>query len=125
MPTYDYECTYCEHTFEEFQSITAEPLSACPECGKAVKRLIGAGMGVIFKGSGFYTTDYKKTSSPPPSEPKSSESKTKEKNEKDSSKPEKKPEVKSSKSDRITRSPLPFSLLAGMIPSRRLTRLRG
>jgi putative FmdB family regulatory protein len=62
MPTYEYECTKCRYVFEEFQSITADPLSECPKCGKAVRRLIGAGMGIIFKGSGFYTTDYKKTS---------------------------------------------------------------
>jgi len=62
MPTYEYECTRCGHRFEEFQSITAEPLKECPKCTGAVKRLIGAGIGIIFKGSGFYTTDYKKSS---------------------------------------------------------------
>ena len=60
MPTYDYECTSCGHTFEAFQSITAEPIGICPECGKKkVQRLIGSGSGIIFKGSGFYTTDYR------------------------------------------------------------------
>ena len=60
MPTYDYECRECEHLFEEFQSITAKPLRRCPECGKnKLRRLIGAGAGVIFKGSGFYETDYR------------------------------------------------------------------
>jgi len=59
MPTYDYECTECPHTFEKFQSIKAKPLRKCPECGGVVRRLIGAGAGVIFKGSGFYETDYK------------------------------------------------------------------
>jgi putative FmdB family regulatory protein len=62
MPTYDYECTHCGHVFEAFQSITAEPISSCPKCGKAVRRLIGGGMGIIFKGSGFYSTDNKKGS---------------------------------------------------------------
>ena len=62
MPTYEYECTKCGHTFEAFQSITAAPLSSCPQCRGKVRRLIGGGMGVIFKGSGFYTTDYKKSS---------------------------------------------------------------
>ena len=95
MPTYDYECIHCGHAFEEFQRMTAEPLSACPKCGKAVKRLIGAGMGVIFKGSGFYTTDNKKTSAAP-SEPKTSDSKPKEKTEKTSSNTESKSESKSS-----------------------------
>ncbi|MHC4599759.1 MAG: FmdB family zinc ribbon protein [Planctomycetota bacterium] len=60
MPTYDYECRNCRHAFEEFQSITANPLRKCPSCGKrSLERLIGAGAGVIFRGSGFYTTDYR------------------------------------------------------------------
>jgi putative FmdB family regulatory protein len=62
MPTYEYECTKCGHTFEAFQSIKDAALSSCPECTGKVRRLIGGGMGVIFKGSGFYTTDYKKGS---------------------------------------------------------------
>ncbi len=62
MPTYEYECTKCGHTFEAFQSITEKPLSRCPRCQGRIKRLIGGGMGVIFKGSGFYTTDYKRSS---------------------------------------------------------------
>ena len=62
MPTYDYKCKECEHEFEEFQQMTAKPLKKCPECDGKVKRLIGAGAGVIFKGSGFYETDYKKKS---------------------------------------------------------------
>jgi len=60
MPTYDYKCAACGHRFEAFQSITADALDKCPECGrKRLERLIGAGAGVIFKGSGFYQTDYK------------------------------------------------------------------
>jgi putative FmdB family regulatory protein len=60
MPTYDYKCTACGHTFEQFQSIMADPIKRCPQCGKAkVKRLIGTGAGLIFKGSGFYITDYR------------------------------------------------------------------
>ena len=62
MPTYEYECRSCKHRFEEFQSITEEPIKKCPKCGKAVRRLFGGGMGIIFKGSGFYTTDYKRSS---------------------------------------------------------------
>jgi putative FmdB family regulatory protein len=59
MPTYDYECPDCGRKFEVFQSISAKPVKVCPECGKRrVKRLIGAGAGLIFKGSGFYLTDY-------------------------------------------------------------------
>ena len=60
MPTYEYECEKCGHKFEEFQSIMAEPLKKCPKCNGKVRRLIGAGSGLIFKGSGFYATDYKK-----------------------------------------------------------------
>ena len=71
MPTYDYICNDCGHTFEEFQSITAKSLSVCPQCGGKIKRLIGAGNGIIFKGSGFYITDYKNSKS------KTSESKNK------------------------------------------------
>ena len=60
MPTYEYKCTACGHTFEQFQSIKAAPTKRCPQCGKAkVKRLIGTGAGLIFKGSGFYITDYR------------------------------------------------------------------
>jgi putative FmdB family regulatory protein len=60
MPTYDYRCEACGHAFEEFQSITADPLKTCPECSKdQLRRLIGTGAGIIFKGSGFYETDYR------------------------------------------------------------------
>ena len=63
MPTYDYMCEDCEHQFEQFQSITARPTRKCPECGKMkLRRLIGAGAGIIFKGSGFYQTDYRSES---------------------------------------------------------------
>src|SRR5688500_2523242 len=60
MPTYEYKCDACEAEFERFQSITAPAIKRCPECGKAkVRRLIGTGAGLIFKGSGFYITDYR------------------------------------------------------------------
>ena len=62
MPTYEYECTKCGHTFEAFQSMKDEPLSSCPKCRGRIRRLIQGGIGIIFKGSGFYTTDYKKSS---------------------------------------------------------------
>ena len=63
MPTYDYLCASCNHTFEKFESMSANPSKKCPECGKLqLKRLIGAGAGVIFKGSGFYETDYRSES---------------------------------------------------------------
>jgi len=60
MPTYEYICEKCGHRFERFQSITARPIRICPACGKReLKRLIGPGAGIIFKGSGFYQTDYR------------------------------------------------------------------
>ncbi|HEY5614782.1 MAG TPA: FmdB family zinc ribbon protein [Bacteroidota bacterium] len=60
MPTYDYRCGECGHEFEEFQSMSAEMLKTCPKCGKDVlKRAMGSGAGMIFKGGGFYQTDYK------------------------------------------------------------------
>jgi putative FmdB family regulatory protein len=60
MPTYEYKCEACGHTFEKFQSMTAAHIRKCPVCGKSrVKRLIGTGAGLIFKGSGFYITDYR------------------------------------------------------------------
>ena len=60
MPTYDYVCDACEHSFELFQSIKAEPEKKCPQCGKKkLRRLFGIGAGVVFKGSGFYQTDYR------------------------------------------------------------------
>lgn len=73
MPTYDYVCDACEHRFEEFQSMKDAALTVCPKCSKPkLRRLIGGGAGIIFKGSGFYVTDYKKNgSSPAPSEPSS------------------------------------------------------
>ena len=62
MPTYEYECLEAGHRFEEFQSITAAPLVDCPICGGKVRRLISGGAGIIFKGSGFYQTDYRSDS---------------------------------------------------------------
>ncbi len=63
MPTYEYQCKNCKHLFEEFQSITAKPLKKCPECKKIkLQRLIGGGAGLLFKGSGFYITDYRSDS---------------------------------------------------------------
>lgn len=59
MPTYEYECRRCAKVFEAFQSITAPPLRRCPDCKGPVRRLIGRGAGIIFKGAGFYQTDYR------------------------------------------------------------------
>ena len=62
MPTYEYECKTCTHRFEIFQNMSEAPLKTCPACGKSVRRLIGGGAGIIFKGSGFYATDNKSSS---------------------------------------------------------------
>ena len=63
MPTYEYQCSSCNHEFELFQSITAKPVKKCPACKRATaKRLISAGASIIFKGSGFYETDYRSDS---------------------------------------------------------------
>lgn len=63
MPTYDYRCDACGHTFEEMQSFSAELLKTCPECKKdSLRRLFGTGAGILFKGSGFYETDYRSES---------------------------------------------------------------
>jgi len=60
MPTYEYRCESCGHEFEEFQSIKAGPIKVCPRCKRhKVRRLIGTGAAVLFKGSGFYETDYR------------------------------------------------------------------
>lgn len=59
MPTYEYECTKCAHVFERFQSMRDAPVKRCPLCRCKVRKMIGAGAGIIFKGSGFYETDYR------------------------------------------------------------------
>jgi len=83
MPTYEYACPKCGHTFEQFQSMRDEPIKRCPQCKKlGVKRLIGGGAGLIFKGSGFYITDYKnkkssdKSDKPAPAADKAAPAKT-------------------------------------------------
>ncbi len=63
MPTYEYKCNNCGYVFEEFQSINDEPIKICPKCGGSVRKKISAGVGLIFKGSGFYITDYKRKGS--------------------------------------------------------------
>lgn len=99
MPTYEYRCGRCGHQFEEFQSIKANPLKTCPECKtENLKRLLGAGAGLIFKGSGFYITDYKnngngkaeKDSSKPAKEAKSTADSAKETSKQSSEKTSKK-----------------------------------
>lgn len=62
MPTYEYQCQKCKKHHEAFQSITAKPLAKCPKCGGRLQRLLGSGSGFLFKGSGFYITDYRSKS---------------------------------------------------------------
>jgi putative FmdB family regulatory protein len=63
MPTYEYQCDACQHNFDDFQSMNDKPLKKCPQCGKPkLRRIFGAGAAVIFKGSGFYQTDYRSES---------------------------------------------------------------
>jgi putative FmdB family regulatory protein len=101
MPTYDYSCDSCNHEFELFQSITAKPEKKCPKCKKnKLRRLFGAGAGIMFKGSGFYQTDYRsdsykkaaeadkpKTDSAPAGDSNSSKSETKPAKSESKSKP--------------------------------------
>jgi len=78
MPTYEYVCTKCGHAMEAFQSMKDAPLTKCPACKKpALKRQVGGGAGLIFKGSGFYITDYKKKSGTPDATPASKSPATK------------------------------------------------
>ena len=79
MPTYEYYCTGCGFEFEEFQSIASEPITVCPKCKARVERKISGGSGLIFKGSGFYITDYKKSGTSEAPAEKKSEDKSKSK----------------------------------------------
>lgn len=114
MPTYEYICENCGCEFERFQSITARPLRKCPECGKsALKRLVGTGSGIIFKGSGFYQTDYRSESykEGEKSEKKAADtgtSKDKSKAKTDDSKPtdKTKPDAKGKKKSADTKPPV-------------------
>ena len=76
MPMYEYGCKHCGHTFEVSQGMKEDPLRICPQCGKEIRRLISSGMGLIFKGSGFYATDNSKTKGKdaPKADPKPAES---------------------------------------------------
>jgi putative FmdB family regulatory protein len=64
MPTYEYECRKCGEAFEYFQRMSDPPMSVCEKCGGQLAKLVSAGSGLIFKGSGFYITDYKKSGEP-------------------------------------------------------------
>src|SRR5215217_6430535 len=102
MPTYDYECDACGHTFELFQSITEPVQKKCPKCGKLkLRRLFGTGAAVVFKGSGFYQTDYRSDSYKKAAEKDkpASESKSDSKSDKSESKSESKSKSAETKSD--------------------------
>ncbi|MFO0935436.1 MAG: zinc ribbon domain-containing protein [Gemmataceae bacterium] len=94
MPTYDYVCDACEHKFEQWQSFHDEPLKKCPACKKAkLRRLFGGGAAILFKGSGFYETDYNRSESYKNAEKSEKESSTKSET-KTETKSESKSEVK-------------------------------
>lgn len=85
MPTYEYQCLECNYKFEAFQPINEKPLKKCPVCKGKAKRMISGGAGLIFKGSGFYITDYKKNEQKKSTEiPKSEEKKKSDETEKGS-----------------------------------------
>jgi len=102
MPTYDYICEGCGYEFEQFQTIKAKPIRKCPRCGKvSLKRLIGVGAGIIFKGAGFYQTDYRSESYKKAAESEKSST------SKDTEKKETTAESKESKSSSSRRRPPP------------------
>ena len=83
MPTYDYICNECKKTFEYFQSMSANPITDCPECKKdSLRRIISGGTGLIFKGSGYYLTDYKDKKTKKSSDKKDNKIKKKDKSNK-------------------------------------------
>jgi putative FmdB family regulatory protein len=91
MPTYEYKCSKCGFHFEKFQSIKDAPLKKCPECGKdTLKKLISGGAGLIFKGNGFYLTDYAKKTSGPKKETKTDKKESDTKQKPDTKKDQKK-----------------------------------
>ena len=105
MPTYEYRCDGCEHEMEAFQSITASPLKKCPECGKQkLKRLISGGGALLFKGSGFYETDYRSADYKKAAEKESKSSETKS-DKKSDKKAEAKPEKKSDPKPKVESKP--------------------
>lgn len=83
MPIYEYECEKCHHLFEELQPFTDKIIKECPQCGDRANRLISQGAGLIFKGTGFYITDYARKKTPEPSETKKSDSSKEKKSDSD------------------------------------------
>ena len=95
MPTYEYRCKSCGHEFEEFQTMSSDPLTMCPKCAKpTLKRLMSSGVGLVFKGSGFYLTDYKKANTSSSSSTKSESKPNSQSESKSDSKQETKPDAK-------------------------------
>lgn len=94
MPTYSYECGGCGHILDVFHGMSAEPKVKCEQCGKKCKRLMGTGAGFIFKGTGFYETDYKDKKGTPPEKPKAEGTSTSTTESKPEAKTEKKSEPK-------------------------------
>lgn len=94
MPTYSYECGGCGHILDVFHGMSAEPKVKCEQCGKKCKRLMGTGAGFIFKGTGFYETDYKDKKGTPPEKPKAEGISTSTTESKPEAKTEKKAEAK-------------------------------
>lgn len=90
MPTYEYRCTKCKHEFEVFQKMSAKPAGKCPKCGGKPERLLSGGGGLVFKGTGFYITDYKRAGEKKPAD----EGGPAEKPAKPEAKPESKPKKK-------------------------------
>ena len=104
MPTYEYECPKCGTQFELFQKMSAKTVAKCPKCGAQAKRLLSGGAGLVFKGSGFYLTDYGRAGQKPRSESESSSSETKsdaksEAKPKADAKPDAKPKLNKKKAD--------------------------
>jgi putative FmdB family regulatory protein len=96
MPTYDYRCKSCGYEFEEFQSMSSEKLIICPKCAEpSLKRLMSGGAGLVFKGSGFYLTDYKKSNSSPAASNSSTSKSESNSESKTETKPESQSETKS------------------------------
>ena len=114
MPTYEYECTACGHEFERFESMNAKPDKSCPNCNKKkAQRLISGGGGLLFKGSGFYCTDYRSSSykSAAKSDSKASSSKSESSSKSDSG-PKSNSDTKSSSSSNSTSKPASTSKAA-------------
>lgn len=100
MPTYQYRCSHCGHEFEEYQSIVDDPVDKCPECSQKPERIISGGAGFLFKGSGFYITDYRSDNYKKAASKEKGEGKAPESKSSDTKKSESKPKPSSPKSEK-------------------------